>query len=331
MFKYLLLALCVFTINSSFLEDNKIAKIAELFVKFTSQHKKNYKDSEVSHRFAVFTENILKHGKELLFEEHPEFSPFYDLTEEEFRTTYLTLRTEDLEPLSISHPTFEEPAPKEFDFRDHGAVGPVKDQGQCGSCWAFSTVGNIEGLHSIRDNVFVQFSEKQLVDCDKVDQGCNGGLMINAYNYIKSAGGLVGEDDYPYKPVRNTCTFDATKVKVRVKGYTAFSNFSNLDEEKMKQALFETGPLAIAINASNFQFYKGGIYDPTTSQCNPGTLNHGVTLVAYGEEENGKPYWTIKNSWGKGWGEKGYIRISRGKGSCGLNRYVVTAILDSDK
>jgi len=330
MFKYLLLALCLFTINSSFLGDNKFTQIAELFIKFTNQHKKNYKDSEVSHRFAVFTENILKHGKELLFEEHPQFSPFFDLTEEEFSSTYLTLKTEDLESLPISHPTFEEPAPEEFDFRDHGAVGPVKDQGQCGSCWAFSTVGNIEGLHSIRDRVFVQFSEKQLVDCDKIDQGCNGGLMINAYTYIKNAGGLEGEDDYPYKPRRDTCTFDQSKVKVRVKGYTAFSNFSNLDEDKMKQALFETGPLAIAINANPFQFYRGGIIDASASQCSPTGLNHGVTLVGFGVE-NGKDFWIVKNSWGTGFGEKGYVRIARGKGTCGINRYVVSAILDSDK
>lgn len=329
MFKYLLLALCVFTINSNFLEDNKLAKISELFIKFTKEHNKNYKNSEIAHRFAIFAENILKHGRELLSEEHPTFSPFYDLTEEEFRTTYLTLRTDEFEPVSISHPTFEDPAPEELDYRKEGAVGPVKNQGQCGSCWAFSTVGNLEGLHAIRDKVFQQFSEKQLVDCDKVDQGCNGGLMGNAYNYIKNAGGLVGEDDYPYQPRKDVCKVNISDAKVKVKGYTAYANFSTIDEEKMKQALFEVGPLAIAINASTFQLYKKGIFDQTPSQCNPNTLNHGVTLVGYGVED-GTKYWIIKNSWGTGWGEKGYIRIARGKGTCGLNRYVVTAILDKD-
>jgi len=215
-------------------------------------------------------------------------------------------------------------APEEHDWRDHSAVSAVKDQASCGSCWAFSAVGNIEGINAIKNPsaAVKTFSEQQLVDCDKVDAGCNGGLMTNAFTYITQAGGLLSDADYKYTARRGTCRFSKDKVAVKINGYVTVGE----DEEEMKKAVHQTGPLAIAINASSFQWYDEGILDESAAECNPAGLNHGVTLVGYGVE-NGTPYWTIKNSWGKSWGETGYIRIARGKGTCGLNKDVSSAVL----
>src|SRR5690606_1515605 len=114
-------------------------------------------------------------------------------------------------------------SPASWDWRDKDAVGPVKNQGSCGSCWAFSTVGNLEGLYYIKTGKFRQFSEQQLVDCDKVDEGCNGGLMENAFEYIKKTGGIESEEDYPYKARRNTCQWDIKKAILKVKSHILYN------------------------------------------------------------------------------------------------------------
>jgi cathepsin F len=247
------------------------------------------------------------------------------MTAQEFRRTYLNLDINLVHTIKAHSEqlTFSEAAPASHDWRKEGAVGPVKDQGSCGSCWAFSTVGNLEGLNYIKNKQLVQYSEQQLVDCDKKDSGCNGGLMENAFNYLKEAGGIMKQSDYKYTARDGTCKFSKTKVALQITGY---KSAASQDEEEIKSFLYSTGPLAIAINADPLQFYNGGIIDEDSSSCDPQGLNHGVTLVGYGSE-NGSDYWVIKNSWGTGWGEEGYFRMARGKGTCGVNTYVVSATL----
>lgn len=176
----------------------------------------------------------------------------------------------------------------------------------------------MEGQWFLAGHPLTEFSEQQLVDCDTVDQGCNGGLPSNAYEYIIKAGGIETEDNYPYTAADGTCAFSASKVAAKISNWTAVST----DEDQIAAFLVAHGPLSIGINAEWMQLYSHGISDPLF--CNPKSLDHGVLLTGYGVE-SGKNFWTIKNSWGPDWGEKGYYRIIRGKGKCGMNTMVTSA------
>lgn len=310
------------------------------FMKFTNEHQKVYKDqAEFYSRFEVFKQNLQKvsglHSAYLLAKESPTFqfgvTPFMDLTTEEFQQKYLNLKIDYTirENALNSQNTFKasklNDTPASYDWREHGAVTKVKNQGMCGSCWAFSAVGNLEGQHQIKTGgSAIDLSPQQLVDCDKVDQGCNGGLMEDAFNYVKSAGGIESESDYSYKGYDASCSFDSSKVVAKVNG---FKFAGTEDEEQIKTFLYQTGPLAVALNATPLQFYFWGIFNPWfTWICDPQALNHGVLMVGYGVEGSTK-YWIVKNSWGSSWGESGYFRIIAGKGACGINTYVITANL----
>ncbi|VEN63981.1 unnamed protein product [Callosobruchus maculatus] len=218
--------------------------------------------------------------------------------------------------------------PTEFDWRQKNAVTEVKDQGMCGSCWAFSTTGNVEGQYAIKYGKLLEFSEQELVDCDKLDDGCNGGLMDNAYRTIEKMGGLETEEDYPYEAENEKCHFVKSKSKVQLSGAVNISH----DETDMAKWLVKNGPIAIAINANAMQFYVGGVSHPWKMLCSPKNLDHGVLIVGYGVHKYPKfnktlPYWIVKNSWGPRWGEQGYYRVYRGDGTCGLNQTPSSAIV----
>jgi len=207
-----------------------------------------------------------------------------------------------------------------YDWRQHGAVNPVKDQGQCGSCWAFSTVANIEGVGAVETGKLLDLSEQQLVDCETTDAGCNGGLPSNAFQYMIDNGmGLEGESAYPYTAQDGTCKDSKAQEKAFI---TAWQQIST-DETQIAASLQQYGPLSIGINANTMQFYSGGVSNPSKLLCNPAALDHGVAIVGFGTD--GDDYWTIRNSWGSSWGEAGYIRMIRGTGACGLNSDVTTA------
>jgi len=215
--------------------------------------------------------------------------------------------------------------PASFDWRAHGAVTAVKDQGQCGSCWAFSTTGDVEGTWFLANHSLTSLSEQDLVDCDhNGDMGCNGGLPSQAMQYIINSGGIETEKAYKYTAEDGRCKFHnrvpVSKVAAKISNYTRVST----DEDQIAAFLVKNGPLSIGINAQWMQLYNSGIADPAV--CDPKRLDHGVLIVGYGVE-NGKKFWIIKNSWGKLWGEDGYYRIIRGKGKCGLNTMVVHSIV----
>jgi len=217
--------------------------------------------------------------------------------------------------------------PKSVDWEEKGAVTPIKDQGQCGSCWSFSATGALEGAYYTKYGILESFSEQQLVDCDTrksggKDMGCKGGLMDNAFEWIKKNGGLCNEMYYPYvsgtTKTGNTCQKSCEVViKSGVRDYTDVAPSS---EDAMKSALVKQ-PVSIAIEADQkeFQLYKSGVF---TGKCGV-NLDHGVLLVGYGELD-GVAYWKVKNSWSTKWGLKGYILLGRGSeynngdGQCGL-------------
>jgi C1A family cysteine protease len=208
-----------------------------------------------------------------------------------------------------------------------GAVTPVKDQGQCGSCWSFSTTGALEGAYYIKNSKLLSFSDQQLVDCDNLkhggrDHGCNGGLMDNAFTWIHKNGGICLESEYPYvsgtTQKSGECQIICDKVPGSIiQGYT---DVPTSNDNSMMSALSQQ-PVSIAIEADqrDFQLYKSGIF---TGECGT-NLDHGVLVVGYGTQES-EDYSLVKNSWGTSWGEQGYIKLGRGleynsgQGQCGL-------------
>ena len=294
------------------------------FQKFIKKYNKKYSSvNEYLARFEVFKMNVMN-----LYKESQKYktgiTKFSDLTQQEFAKIYLNLNYDAMAVANFNpaHPSFSNAAPDSFDWRDKGLVTPVRDQGMCGSCWAFSTVANLEGLYYKLKGVAVDLSEQILVDCDTYDSACNGGLMEYAFQWIKE-NGMETEEDYPYTGYKGSCKADPSKyIDMKVTGWkklgSSTSTWSPVDEEEIKEFLYETGPLAIALNANPLQTYSGGILDKTSSQCPVSGINHAVTLVGYGAE-SGVDYWIVKNSWGANWGENGYFRILRGTNECGID------------
>lgn len=205
------------------------------------------------------------------------------------------------------------------DWTTKGAVTPVKNQGQCGSCWSFSTTGSMEGAYFLKNGKLVSFSEEMLVECDTVDSGCMGGLMDNAFGWIQKNGGLMSEDDYPYTSstgMAGKCKADASKI-VDGSAPTKFTDLKQSDDAMT--AALDQQPVSIAIEADqqSFQFYSGGVL---TAKCGT-NLDHGVLAVGYGTLD-GTDYYKVKNSWGESWGDQGYILLERNSkqrgGQCGM-------------
>ncbi|KAK9887931.1 hypothetical protein WA026_000231 [Henosepilachna vigintioctopunctata] len=204
--------------------------------------------------------------------------------------------------------------PESVDWRQKGIVSPVKDQGRCGSCWAFSAVGAIEAQLAQKQNLTV-LSEQNIIDCswDEGNQGCDGGWMTEAFDYVKE-NGIESEADYPYLAYDDDCAANSSKVITKIKSYVEIKAG---DENDLQNAIANKGPVAVAIDASwNFQLYSNGVL--IDDDCSSDSLNHGVLAVGYGSED-GKDYYIIKNSWGDKWGEAGYLKLARNSNNmCGI-------------
>jgi len=291
-----------------------------LFVSWITQHNKVYAHDEFQNRFQIFRKNAMYiesfNKKNLSFS--LAINQFADLTTEEFNK--LTKGLRPIERLSSDAKTPVQPnVPASWDWRTKNAVVQIKNQGQCGSCWAFSTTGSVEGSRAINTGQLISLSEQQLVDCSGSygNQGCRGGLMDNAFQYIIANGGLDSEDSYPYTAQDGSCQYNPATCATTISGY---KDVNAGDENDLLNSVYNIGPVSVAIDASHssFQFYSGGVYyEPS---CSASQLDHGVLAIGYGTDSaSGSDYWIVKNSWGTSWGMSGFIWMSRNKNNnCGI-------------
>ncbi|XP_031398825.1 senescence-specific cysteine protease SAG39-like [Punica granatum] len=301
------------------------ASMLERHEKWMVQFGRVYADeAEKERRFAIFKTNveyIEMFNRDGTKTYQLGINGFADLTNEEFRATRNGYK-HIFHPGSSRTSSFRHEntsVPSSMDWRQKGAVTPIKDQGQCGCCWAFSAVAATEGIHQLSTGKLISLSEQELVDCDTggEDQGCEGGLMDNAFKFIIHNHGLTTEAKYPYQAADSTCNAD--KASSHVATITGYEDVPANSESALLKAVANQ-PVSVAIDASgsDFQLYSGGVF---TGEC--GTeLDHGVTAVGYGTDDDGTKYWLVKNSWGASWGEKGYIRMQRDvdadEGLCGI-------------
>jgi len=292
------------------------------FSLYLEKFNKKYESlKEFEERFSIFKENvknIMEHNLDRSQNFTMGINQFTDLTSNEFKKKYIGgyanvgksvcggfVNTKTISSL-----------PKQIDWNLNGVVTPVKNQGQCGSCWAFSTTGAIEGAWAIKTGKLTSLSEQQLIDCSKKygNLGCNGGLMDSAFTYVIDSG-ICAEESYSYTASSGTCN----KCDI----VSTISNCKDVapNDQLALTAAVSIGPVSIAIEADTkfFQSYSSGVI--TSDSCGT-NLDHGVLIVGYGVE-NGINYWLVKNSWGTSWGDNGYVKIARSESSddagiCGI-------------
>ena len=312
-----------FLIKDQIMDTNPCSCQKDVFDIFTEKYDKIYaNEEEESYRRNVFYNNykrIIKHNEKEENSFQLEMNQFGDLLSHEFHSKNMFYYLKQSSHKSRKNLLNKSDVVDEIDWRSQNAVTPVKNQGQCGSCWAFSTTGSLEGLNAIKTGKLVSFSEKQLMDCSRSegDMSCNGGLMDYAFQYVIDANGICTEESYPYVPRDGACqTCD------EVMTITGFSDVDENNEEALRQAVAKQ-PVSVAIQADQFefQFYKSGVFSGNCGNPSSYRLDHGVLAVGYGTED-GQDYWIVKNSWGAEWGDNGYIRLARNveeeQGKCGI-------------
>ncbi|XP_051054874.1 cathepsin S [Phodopus roborovskii] len=298
----------------------------DLWKKF---HGKQYQEkNEEEARRLIWEKNlkfVMLHNLEHSLEMHSYslgMNHMGDMTSEEVLCQMNSLRLPSQRQRNSTYKsTPNQKLPDSMDWREKGCVTEVKYQGSCGSCWAFSAVGALEAQLKLKTGKLVSLSAQNLVDCSTEEKygnkGCGGGYMTQAFQYIIDNGGIDSDASYPYKAMDEKCHYDS---KSRAATCSRYMELPFGDEEALKEAVANKGPVSVAIDASHpsFFLYKSGIYDDPSCTEN---VNHGVLVVGYGSLD-GKDYWLVKNSWGLHFGDQGYIRMSRNnKNHCGIASY----------
>jgi len=313
--KFVIVLACMLAVAAAYHLESEWAQ-------WKAKHNKSYSAEHEHLRRAIFNKNLRRiHLHNLKFKAGRVSyklgaNKFADLSPEEFDAHHKGLKAAGRIASGLPF-TFDPTKPRaaEVDWRTKGVVTPVKDQAQCGSCWAFSTTGGLEGQHAIKTGKLVSLSEQNLVDCDNVDGGCGGGLMDNAFAWIKQNGGLDTEESYPYTALDGICHQKKSDFAATDKG---FVDVTAGDESALQAAVHDVGPISIGFDAEeNFQLYDGGVF--TDDDCSTNSPDHGILVVGYGTTSDNQKYWIVKNSWGADWGEKGYVRVARDAGNvCGV-------------
>ena len=305
----------LFTISVAFATTD----YSSLFKEFQNTYNKTYShNQDFNYRFQIFKDNldlINNHNAQNLSWKL-EMNEWSDLSWEEFRqfkTGYIPQKKTKL--LSYNVENIKTDYPSSLDWVEKGVVTEVKNQGQCGSCWSFSATGAIESAYAIKTGQLISLSEQELVDCSSANMGCRGGLFDYAFEFVEKYG-LCAETDYPYEAQNEDCSKSDCELRVKISSY---KDVPKSNEDELLKALLKQ-PISVAVEAdkTGFQFYKSGVF---SGRCGT-NLDHAILLVGYGEED-GIKYWKIKNSWGKNWGEDGYIKILRHgghniAGQCGI-------------
>ena len=298
------------------------------FDAFVAKYGKTYSSAEERHmRELVFYNNVKKideiNSKNLTYK--LQVNSFADMPQEEFSSKMLGLMTRSMFEAAPRknylgrHVYSGAPLPESIDWTGLGAVTAVKNQGHCGSCYAFSTTGALEGRYEIASGKLVSLSEQQIVDCSEKEgnQGCNGGFMDFGFEYVHEEG-ICSSDDYAYHGKEESCHEKKCTPLIQPNTVSGFKDVHEKDSQALMEALSE-GPVSVAIEADemSFQFYHSGVLNATCGA----KLNHGVLAVGYGKSETGDRFWKVKNSWGPEWGDHGFILLSRdleGPGECGI-------------
>ena len=283
-----------------------------LWANFKQTYNKQYSGADESARRAVFKKNMLKAAEREAGSKtgvRHGMNQFTDLTEEEFKAYHtLSVPAKESPKKQYTESQILKVKGDSVDWRTQNRVTHVKNQGYCGSCWSFSSTGGIEGQWSAAHQL-VSLSEQELVSCDKVDAGCDGGLMDNAWQWLldNHNGSIVTEEAYPYtaaKGLVNECKWTADmEVGATIVSYSDLAH----DEDEMATWMLQNGPISIAVDATSWQTYVSGVMD----NCESRQLDHGVLAVGVTPD-----YWIVKNSWASTWGESGYIRLARGTNQC---------------
>uniref|UniRef100_M4FAU1 Cysteine protease n=2 Tax=Brassica TaxID=3705 RepID=M4FAU1_BRACM len=312
-------------VTAKLLEQNLMER--NIFERWLVENHKNYNGlGEKDQRFQIFMDNVRfvqEHNSVPNQRYELGLTRFADLTNEEFRAMYLRKKMERTRVSAKAERYLHkvgDKLPDEVDWRAKGAVVPVKDQGSCvvGRFRRLELL-SVEGINQIKTGKLVSLSEQELVDCDtSYNEGCNGGLMDYAFQFIIDNGGIDTEEDYPYAATDvNMCNSD--KKNTRVVTIDGFEDVPENDEKSLKKALAHQ-PISVAIEAGGreFQLYQSGVFTGTCGTA----LDHGVVAVGYGTSQEGQDYWIIRNSWGSNWGESGYVKLQRNikdsSGKCGV-------------
>jgi len=284
-------------------------------------------DAEYLKRLEVFKHNLVRYAKLNTKDSNVVHGPtkFSDISHEEFLDKYLlknfTSPLQRGENVRVAETLPIKPLPTSYSWVSKGATTPIYNQGQCGSCWAFSTTESIESMNFLAGKPLTSLSMQQIVDCDTSDDGCNGGDPPTAYQYVISAGGLETYANYPYTAQDGNCQFQASLIAQSISSWQYVTQSQN--ENQMQQFTYTTGPPSILVDASTWDSYNGGVY--TSSDC--GTqLDHAVQIVGW-DVFQGQNAWVVRNSWGTDWGYAGYLYVAIGQNACGIAMECTAAIV----